>query len=79
MHACMHRGPPTTELTPCLHGPHNHCARPGAHAMQGIQSRLMDTKAVGEVQAMGDFFSMLSSQPDRAQYGFNHVKVAVGL
>ena len=46
---------------------------------QGIQSRLLDTKAVGEVQAMGDFFAMLSAQPDRAQYGFNHVKVwAVG-
>jgi hypothetical protein len=30
---------------------------------------------VGEVQAMGDFFAMLSAQPDRAQYGFNHVKV----
>lgn len=44
---------------------------------QGIQSRLLDTKAVGEVQAMGDFFAMLSNQPDRAQYGFNHVKVCV--
>lgn len=44
---------------------------------QGIQSRLLDTKAVGEVQAMGDFFTMLSNQPDRAQYGFNHVKVKI--
>lgn len=42
----------------------------------GIQARLADTKAVGEVQALGDFFAMLSAQPDRAHYGFNHVQVA---
>jgi hypothetical protein len=42
----------------------------------GIQARLSDTKAVGEVQALGDFFAMLSAQPDRAHYGFNHVRVA---
>ncbi len=42
----------------------------------GIQARLADTKAVGEVQALGDFFVMLSAQPDRAQYGFNHVRIA---
>ena len=34
---------------------------------------------MGEVQAMGDFFTMLSNQPDRAQYGFNHVKVCLML
>jgi protein pelota len=42
----------------------------------GIQARLSDTKAVGEVQALGDFYAMLSAQPDRAHYGFNHVSVA---
>jgi len=44
--------------------------------IQGIQSRLQDTKAVGEVQALADFFDMLTVQPDRAQYGLNHVKTA---
>lgn len=30
--------------------------------VQGIQSRLLDTKAVAEVQAMNEFLEMLSTQ-----------------
>lgn len=41
-----------------------------------IQSRLADTKAVGDVVSLTEFFNMLSTQPDRAHYGFNHVKTA---
>ncbi|KAI9258094.1 hypothetical protein BDA99DRAFT_515201 [Phascolomyces articulosus] len=38
-----------------------------------IQSKLADTKAASEVQALEDFYKMLNNDPDRAFYGINHV------
>ena len=34
-----------------------------------ITSRLTDTKAAGEVKALGDFYTMLKNEPSRAFYG----------
>jgi len=41
-----------------------------------VASRLDQTKAFGEVKALDTFFEMLNSDPDRAYYGFAHVKRA---
>lgn len=41
-----------------------------------LQSRLSDTKAVGEVHILNDFNDMLKNEPDRAVYGPAHVKFA---
>ncbi|KAG2222617.1 hypothetical protein INT45_008281 [Circinella minor] len=38
-----------------------------------IQSKLADTKAAREVQALEQFYTMLNNDPDRAFYGINHV------
>jgi len=42
----------------------------------GIQSRLADTKAAGEVKALENFFEMLNADSGRAFYGYNHVSAA---
>ena len=34
-----------------------------------ITARLSDTKAAGEVRALGDFYTMLKNEPARAFYG----------
>eukprot|EP00741_Cyanophora_paradoxa_P014819 tig00020825_g14295.t1 len=41
-----------------------------------VSSRLSDTKAAGEVRALNSFHEMLSEDPDRAFYGYNHVQKA---
>ncbi|CAH9053598.1 unnamed protein product [Cuscuta europaea] len=41
-----------------------------------VMSMIKDTKAAKEVQALKDFFNMLSNEPDRACYGPKHVEVA---
>ncbi|KAI9497958.1 hypothetical protein BDB00DRAFT_802776 [Zychaea mexicana] len=38
-----------------------------------IQSKLADTKAAREVQALEQFYAMLNTDPDRAFYGISHV------
>lgn len=44
-----------------------------------IQGKLADTKAAGDVKALDMFYSMLSSEPDRAFYGKKHVLNAAKL
>uniref|UniRef100_A0A5B7BGN3 Protein pelota homolog n=1 Tax=Davidia involucrata TaxID=16924 RepID=A0A5B7BGN3_DAVIN len=41
-----------------------------------VMNMIKDTKAAQEVQALKDFFSMLSNDPARACYGPKHVEVA---
>lgn len=41
-----------------------------------VMSMIKDTKAAQEVQALKDFFDMLSNDPTRACYGPKHVEVA---
>lgn len=41
-----------------------------------VMNLIKDTKAAKEVQALKDFYSMLSNDPDRACYGPKHVEVA---
>ena len=41
-----------------------------------IQSRLADTKYAKEVRALDEFFTMLNNDPDRAYYGWDHVRKA---
>ena len=41
-----------------------------------VQSRLSDTKYAKEVRALDEFFSMLNNDPDRAYYGWDHVRKA---
>jgi protein pelota len=41
-----------------------------------IKNQLSDTKAMEEVQALDRFYKMLNSNPDRAFYGWGHVKAA---
>jgi stalled ribosome rescue protein Dom34 len=43
---------------------------------QSIVSRLEDTKAAAEVQALNEFFKMLNTDPDRAVYGEEYVAKA---
>ncbi|KAJ1918581.1 Translation factor pelota [Mycoemilia scoparia] len=38
-----------------------------------VKARMENTKAAEETKALGDFYKMLSDDPDRAYYGFNHV------
>lgn len=52
------------------------------HALQEImndptiQVKLADTKATREINALKEFYAMLEKDPDRAFYGFNHVRIA---
>ncbi|KAI7879139.1 hypothetical protein K492DRAFT_217266 [Lichtheimia hyalospora FSU 10163] len=41
-----------------------------------IQSKLADTKAAREVQALDEFYAMMNADPDRAFYGYSHVAKA---
>lgn len=43
---------------------------------QNLLPRLTDTKALGEVKALDQFYQMLKSEPNRAFYGFKHVQKA---
>lgn len=43
---------------------------------QSIQTKLADTKATREVQALDQFYTMLNTDPDRAFYGYDHVAKA---
>src|SRR4051812_27872021 len=45
-------------------------------ADQATISKLADTKAMRETQALDKFYSMLGDDPDRAFYGFDHVMKA---
>jgi protein pelota len=59
-----------------------HSSSAHKHALQEVlarpelQSRLADTKAVGEIRALQDFNSMMVSDESRAFYGPSHVFVA---
>ena len=41
-----------------------------------VQTRLADTKYAQEVKALDDFFQMLNNDPDRAFYGWDHIRKA---
>uniref|UniRef100_A0A1I7TT25 Protein pelota homolog n=1 Tax=Caenorhabditis tropicalis TaxID=1561998 RepID=A0A1I7TT25_9PELO len=41
-----------------------------------VAARLADTKAQGEVKALNHFLELLSTEPDRAFYGYSHVNHA---
>ncbi|KHJ85847.1 putative translation factor pelota [Oesophagostomum dentatum] len=41
-----------------------------------VAARLADTKAQGEVKALNTFFELMSTEPDRAFYGYKHVSMA---
>lgn len=41
-----------------------------------VAARVSDTKTFGEVTALKDFFHTLHVDPDRAFYGYNHVRLA---
>lgn len=41
-----------------------------------VALRLADTKAQSEVKALNQFFELMSLEPDRAYYGYNHVTKA---
>lgn len=41
-----------------------------------ILSRVSETKALGEVKALEQFYTMLQCEPSKAFYGFNHVQKA---
>ncbi|ORY94651.1 hypothetical protein BCR43DRAFT_557894 [Syncephalastrum racemosum] len=43
---------------------------------QSIQTKLADTKATREVQALDQFYTMLNTDPNRAFYGYDHVAKA---
>jgi protein pelota len=43
---------------------------------QKVMSRLTETKAAKEVQALEDFMKMLNDNPDQAFYGYKHVSQA---
>jgi len=45
-------------------------------AEPSVASRLADTKAQFEVQALEHFFQLLSTEPSRAFYGLKHVQMA---
>ncbi|EEC15921.1 meiotic cell division protein Pelota/DOM34, putative [Ixodes scapularis] len=42
----------------------------------GVQSKLSDTKAAGEVKALDQFYQVLQNEPSRAFYGTKHVERA---
>eukprot|EP00742_Colponemidia_sp_Colp-10_P004952 GILJ01005290.1.p1 GENE.GILJ01005290.1~~GILJ01005290.1.p1 ORF type:complete len:434 (-),score=75.79 GILJ01005290.1:47-1348(-) len=46
-------------------------------AEKSVLARLADTKAASEVQALDSFYQMLEDDPNRAFYGYNHVRKAV--
>ncbi|KAL1452797.1 hypothetical protein WDU94_006992 [Cyamophila willieti] len=41
-----------------------------------VMTRMQDTKALGEVKVLDQFYSILSSDPSRAFYGYRHVAAA---
>ncbi|EGT45824.1 hypothetical protein CAEBREN_01101 [Caenorhabditis brenneri] len=41
-----------------------------------VAAKLADTKAQGEVKALNQFLGLMSTDPDRAFYGYNHVNQA---
>ncbi|XP_054749278.1 protein pelota homolog [Lytechinus pictus] len=41
-----------------------------------VTSKLIDTKASGEVKALDTFYAMLQTEPDRAFYGLNQIQQA---
>eukprot|EP01135_Chromosphaera_perkinsii_P009350 Nk52_evm26s1737 gene=Nk52_evmTU26s1737 len=41
-----------------------------------LTTRLQDTKAAADTKVLQQFFQILSSEPDRAFYGYNHVEAA---
>lgn len=41
-----------------------------------VTSRMADTKAMAEVRALENFYSVLQSEPSRAFYGLKHVMTA---
>ncbi|KAK9762972.1 Translation factor pelota [Basidiobolus ranarum] len=41
-----------------------------------IQAKLADTKAAQEIKALDRFYVMLNQDPDRAYYGYDHIKRA---
>lgn len=45
-------------------------------ADQGLMGRLSDTKAVGEVKALENFYAVLQTEPAKAFYGMRHVEKA---
>lgn len=59
-----------------------HCSSGHQQALREVLSdpaviaKVSDTKAAGEVKALDSFFSMLSTDEDRAFYGFDHVRKA---
>jgi len=59
-----------------------HCSSGHKYALQevlqdpSVQSQLSDTKYAQEVLTLERFFKMLNDDPDRAFYGWNHVKKA---
>ncbi|CAD5213907.1 unnamed protein product [Bursaphelenchus okinawaensis] len=42
-----------------------------------VASRLADTKAQEEVKALDTFLDLMNNDPDRAFYGYNHVRIAL--
>ncbi|KAK0416753.1 hypothetical protein QR680_012661 [Steinernema hermaphroditum] len=44
-----------------------------------LASKLSDTKAQAETKALNEFYELMSTEPDRAFYGYNHVLSAVDL
>ncbi|CAG8613401.1 1422_t:CDS:10 [Rhizophagus irregularis] len=59
-----------------------HCSSGHKHALQevlqdpSIQKQLSDTKYSQEVLTLDQFFKMLNDEPDRAYYGWDHVRKA---
>lgn len=43
---------------------------------ESVIKKLHDTKAIGEVKALDDFYQMLNTDPNRAFYGTKHVMIA---
>lgn len=43
---------------------------------QSVNNKLSDTKALSEVKALENFYTMLQNDPNRAFYGVNHVEKA---
>lgn len=59
-----------------------HCSSGHKHSLQevlqdsSIQGQLTDTKYAQESEALDKFFKMLNENPDKAFYGWDHVKKA---
>lgn len=60
-----------------------HCSSGFKHSIkemfedQNLATRLTDTKALGEVNAITSFYKMLKTEPSRAFYGVKHIEKAV--